>query len=194
VLTPDLSAGLEQQAQTGGQDFGELLISSGLMTDADLLALKAEIYQLPVITLADIEINRELSKEISDEVVRFYKILPFARDAATLKVALLNPENIDALEALKFIAAERGLKPEKYLISYREFDALARSYRTLTTEVGKELKSISEEASQKSLKIEKTDTIEQITAEAPVTRIVAAIVKHSGLLLAAAFLLLSLLL
>lgn len=155
-------------------------MNKGLVSDADLLKIKSQIYQLPIIELSGIEIDRELAKNIPENIITYYKILPFSRDEAILKVAVVNPENIDSLEAVKFIASDLGLNIEKYLISYKDFDSLSRSLRTLTTEVGKALQSFSEEASQKELKItEKTGGLEEITAEAPVTRIVAVIVKHA---------------
>ncbi|MEK7506703.1 MAG: GspE/PulE family protein [Patescibacteria group bacterium] len=179
ILTPELANQLEKEATEQNTDFGELLLERNIIADEDLLPIKSGIYQLPIVSLGSIDINRELSKEISEETINFYKIIPFAKENGILRIAVINPENIDALEALKFIASERGLVPEKHLISYKDFGVLSRSYRTLGTEVGRELESISEEAVQKGLKIEKTDELGQITADAPVTRIVAAIVKHA---------------
>jgi len=69
---------------------------------------------------------------------------------------------------------------EKYLVSYKDFETFSRGFRTLTVEVGKALESLAEEISEKELRItEETGGLEEITAEAPVTRIVAIIVKHA---------------
>ncbi len=180
VTTPEVVAEVENEAATTGEDFGEALIKKGIITDENLLRLKSRIYQLPILDAAGVEINRELSKEISEEIISFYKFIPFAKEGGVLKAALVNPENVDALEALKFIASDRGLVPEKYLIGYKDLRGLSQSYRTLTGEVGKELESLAGETAQKGLQIsEKTGGLEDITAEAPVTRVVAIIVKHA---------------
>lgn len=180
VLTPEVVAEIEKEIASSEKDFGEVMIHKGLITDADLLKIKAQVYQLPVLDLATMEIDKELYKEISDNIVRFYKIIPLSKGDSVLRVGIVNPEDINALEALKFIASDRDLAPEKYLISYRDFDNLSRNYKTLTSEVGKALESLSQETSKKQLDIsEKTGGLEEITAEAPVTRVVAIIVKHA---------------
>ncbi len=179
-LTSEVISETEKEATAGEKDFGEVLVKKGLISDADLLLLKSQIYQLPSIDLTGAEIDKELLKYIPENTVTFYKIIPFAIEGQILKVGIINPENIDALEALKFVSSDKNLIIDKYLISYKDFDNLSRSYRTLTTEVGKALESISKEASEKDLKIsEKIGGLEEITAEAPVTKIVAVIVKHA---------------
>jgi len=179
-LTPEVLNEAEKEAVKSEKDLGEVLVSKKVIDDAELLRIKSSIYQLPAVDLSGAEVNRELLNYISEEIINFYKVIPFAKENSILRVGLVNPENIDALEALKFIASDKELTVEKYLISYKDFDNFSRSFRTLTTEIGKALESLSEEISQKELKItEKTGGIEEITAEAPVTRIVAVVVKHA---------------
>ena len=180
LLSPDVLADVEKETSTSQKDFGELLVKKSLLDDAELLKIKSRIYQLPTVDLSGIEVDKEAVKDIPENIINYYKILPFAKDSSTLKVGIVDPENIDALEAVKFIASDRGLNLEKYLISYRDFENISRSIRTLTTEVGRALEQLSEEVSQKELKItEKVGGLEEITAEAPVTRIIAIIVKHA---------------
>lgn len=180
LISPDALSDAEKEAYTNQKDFGEVLVKSGLISDTDLLKIKSQIYQLPVIDLSGIEIDRDVIKDIPENIIGYYKILPFARDNSVLKVGIVDPENIDALEAVKFIASDRGLNLEKYLISYKNFDSLSKNVRTLTAEVGQALKQLTEETVQKELKItDKTGGLEEITAESPVTRIVAIAVKHA---------------
>jgi type IV pilus assembly protein PilB len=180
VSTPKVIGDLGTEALSSDRDLGEILVEKQIITDLDLLNIKAKIYQLPVIEASGLEINKELSKEVSSEIINFYKILPFSKGEGILKVAIIDPENVNALEALKFIASDLGLIPEKYLISYKDFKILSSSYRTLSTEVSRELEELPQEAAKKDLQIsESTGGLDQITAEAPVTRVVAVIVKHA---------------
>ncbi len=180
LVSPDVISDAEKEAATDQKDFGEIIVKKGLIGDADLLKIKSQIYQLPVADLSGIEVDRDVVKDIPENIISYYKILPFARDSSVLKVGIVNPENIDALEAVKFIASDHGLNLEKYLISYKDFDALSKSVRTLTTEVGRALEQLSGGISKKEINLnEKVGGLEEITAEAPVTRIVAIIVKHA---------------
>ncbi|MBI2669726.1 MAG: type II/IV secretion system protein [Candidatus Yanofskybacteria bacterium] len=180
LLSPEVVNDAEKEAAENQKDFGEILIKKNLISDPELLKIKSRIYQLPVTDISGVEIDREVVKDIPENIISYYKILPFARDNSVLKVGIIDPENINALEAVKFIAFDRGLNLEKYLISYKDFDNLSKNVRTLTSEVGRALEQLTEEATQKELKIsEKTGGLEEITAEAPVTRIVAIVVKHA---------------
>jgi type IV pilus assembly protein PilB len=180
ILTPEAEKEAEEEARRSGKDFGEILVSKKIIDDAELLKIKSQIYQIPIVDLSETEVNRELLIYIPEEIINFYKVIPFAKEDSVLRVGIVNPENIDALEALKFIAAEKELALEKYLVSYKDFDTFSRGFKTLTVEVGKALESLAEEISEKELKItEETGGLEEITAEAPITRIVAIIVKHA---------------
>ncbi len=179
VITPDQGAGIEDLVKKKGKDLGQILIEQGIISDEDLTALKSKLYRLPVMRLADIELNHEALKEVGEDVVNFYKITPFGKENSTLRVGLINPEDVEALEALKFVAANKGLTLEKYVITYKDFDAIVRNYRTLSGEVGKALESLNEEFDKK-VTAAPGQSLEQITAEAPVTKIVAVIIRHAA--------------
>lgn len=177
LVTTDDAAALQEQAIREDRDFGQVVLEKGTVTSEDLLKIKSEIYHLPIIKIEQIDFNKSVIEDISEDVVNFYKIIPFAKDETSLKVGIINPEDINALEALKFIASDKGLQLEKYIISYKDFDQLARNYRSLSGEVGKALKSLGEEEEAKQKITPKT--IEEITAEGAVTKIVASIVKYA---------------
>ncbi len=166
-------------AQNENKDFGQILIEKAVISDSDLLAIKSKLYHLPAVDLEGYEFNREVLKEFSEDVVNFYKVAPFEKVENTLKVAIINPEAIDALEALKFIAEDKKLTLEKYLVSYRDFETIIRNYRTLSGEVGKALESLTQEEEGEKEEGGSIKSIEDITAEAPVSKIVAVLVKHA---------------
>jgi len=176
-LTPADIEALPNLVQKEGKDLGQILVEKNIISDADLLQLKVQLYGLPSVDLDKAELSKEALKEISEDVASFYRIVPFAKEGNVLKIGIIDPENIEALEALKFIASDKGLTLDKYVIGYQSYDSVVRHYRTLTGEVGKALESISEEDAA-----EKTDEnakIEEITAESPVTKIVSATLKHA---------------
>lgn len=171
----------QKQALVEDKDFGRVLVEQGIINEADLLGIKSELYKLPVFDLSKsgVEVSQELSKEISEDIIRFYGIIPFAKSDSMLSVGILNPEDINALEALKFIAEDRGFTLDKFLVSYKDFDGLLESYTSLLTEVGEALGPVAPVEARGKLEIPKTGTLEQITAESPVTKVVAIVVKHA---------------
>ena len=178
ISTQDIVA-FSDLAQNENKDFGQILIEKAVVSDSDLLAIKSKLYRLPTVDLEGYEFNREVLKEFSEDVVNFYKVAPFEKEGNVLKVAIINPEAIDALGALKFIAEDKKLVLEKYLVNYRGFEIIIRNYRTLSGEVGKALESLTEEGGKGEEGGDPIKSIEDITAEAPVSKIVAVLVKHA---------------
>src|SRR3989338_2927935 len=179
IISTENIATLSELAQNEDKDFGQVLIEKALISDADLLTIKSTLYRLPTVDLDGYEFNREVLKEFSEDVVNFYKVAPFGKEGNILKVAIINPEAIDALEALKFIAEDKKLVLDKYLVSYRDFDTIIRNYRTLSGEVGKALESLTEEKEEEKDEGGSIESIEDITTEAPISKIVAVLVKRA---------------
>ncbi len=176
ILSRKDSQPYQDLARQEDKELGQILIEKDVVTANDLLEIKSRLYHLPIVRIEEIKVDTDALKEISEDVVSFYKVAPFAKEGSTLKVGIVNPEDVDALEALKFISSDKGYKFEKYVIDYRDFEGLLRSYRSLTAEVGKALESLSDEIEKEGITQKK---IEEVTAEGAVTRIVASIVKYA---------------
>ena len=166
----------EDLAHKEDKEFGQILVEKDIVSENDLLDIKSRLYHLPILRLEEIQLNSDALQELTEEVVSFYKVAPFAKDGNVLKVGMINPEDIDALEALKFIASGRSLKIDKYIMGHKDFESILKNYRSLTTEVGKALESLSEEMGEEQITQKK---LEEITAEGAVTRIVASVVKYA---------------
>lgn len=176
TISPEQLGDLQLTAEREGKDLGEVVVEKGLMSDKDLALLKSALYQLPIVDGATIEAGKSAITEISEDVAKFYRVVPFGNDGKVLKIGLTNPEDINALEALKFIAADKGLGLEKYIITYKDFGKVVGTYQTLGGEVSKALESLGEEPTDEAKDAVK---FEEITAESPVTTIVSSILKHA---------------
>ena len=101
-----------------------------------------------------------------------------------LEVGMLDPNNLEARDALQFIASKLGLPFKIFSISKVDFDKLMQSYEGLTGQVSKALGDLSEEvkAEEDEIKEIKGDIKTagpQIIEDAPVTKIVAVILQHA---------------
>ncbi len=178
ILTAEQATQIESEIKKAGTDLGRYLVSKEIISDRDLAKIKSEIYRLPIITIQDIEVDQNALKQIAEDVVNFYQVSAFAQEGSILKVGITNPEDVEALEALKFVAANKGLTLEKYILTYADFDGLSRNYRTLSGDIGKALESFNEEL-KKDITPAAGKSLEEITAEAPITRIVATVIKYA---------------
>ena len=73
---------------------------------------------------------------------------------------MVEPDNLKAKEALRFITQRSGLEPKVSIISQIDFNNVLKQYRTLRSEVQKALRELKEE-------IETEEKIKQKEAEQP---------------------------
>lgn len=170
---------LGRRAAEGDKDWTQAAVESGFISDADLAAIKSELYRLPSVSLTDEEIKPEVLKLVSEDTADFYKLVPFDKEGDILRIGLLNPEDNDAMEALKFIAQDQGFTVEKYIIDLEDYSKIIRRYRTLTSEVKEALDELSQELKKEEVKKAAPGKLPQISEEAPIIKAVAVIIKHA---------------
>jgi type IV pilus assembly protein PilB len=135
----------------------------------------------PVMELAGKEITANILREIPEEAAVFYRFVPIAREGDVLKVGMVEPSDLKAKEALRFIVQRSELKLEIYTISENDFKEVLKQYRTLRGEVKKALKELEKELEvEKEEKPTKEELAQKITTEAPITKIVAVILRHAA--------------
>lgn len=143
---------------------------------------RAEELGLPFIDLTGKNIPNDVLREIPEESAIFYQIIPFAKDEKTLKVGLVNPEDLQTQEALRFITLRSGLTPEIHFIALSDFNESIKQYRNLKEEVGAALQQLKKEVAKEK---EGEETAEgryeskRVAVEAPITKIVAVMLKYA---------------
>ncbi len=99
-------AGLEQgltiQAEKGGA-LGQIFIEGGAITAEDLLQALAIQNNMQMVDLNQIEIPPEVLKMVSVSMAQVYRIIPISFENNLLIVAMADPQNINALDDLRFM-------------------------------------------------------------------------------------------
>jgi type IV pilus assembly protein PilB len=167
------------KAQKLNKELGSYLISKKLIDEKEWLKAKAEILDVPYADLEKITVKEEILKEFSEETVRQYKFIPFEKNEKILKVGLVDPEDNEALEVLRFIGTRRGINIENYLISQASFAHVLKQYQNIKRRVEEALKELEHQTSQeKQPKERKTIFAEPMAAEAPISKIVGVVIRY----------------
>jgi type IV pilus assembly protein PilB len=98
---------------------------------------------------------------------------------------MLNPDDLKSQEAVRFIAENRKFTPKIYLITVTDFKNVLKQYRTLKEEVETALTELEKELATREVPTEEGETkaesmLERVMAEAPITKIVAVILRHAN--------------
>lgn len=176
-ISPDSAEKYKQEVQSSGKTPENFLIENNILGERDVYQAKGEALGIPVKFFKEDEIIPEdVLREISEEAAKNYFIIPFRKEKNVLEVGMLNPEDLKARDALRFILLREGLESKIYLIAPTDFNRLLKQYATLKGEVAEAVIKLKEEFGE-ILPEEKGE--ERITEEAPVTKILAIVMKHA---------------
>ena len=155
-------------------ELSQEFIKLKLFDEKAILELRAKFFSIPFKIIEESEIKNEVLDYIPEESAKVYQIIPIKKNQSDLEIGIVNPSDIRALDALKFIAVQKRLNIKISLISLNNFSAILKRYRNLKGEIGEELTKISQE-----FKEEEEEKDGGLIEEAPVIKIVTVILKHS---------------
>lgn len=88
---------------------------------SEVRAAKSAFFRVPEIMLPEV-LQPELLQIIPLDAARNYKVIPIQEVDGILKIGMLDPDNLEAKNALQFIAARTNTPFEAYVISYDDFN------------------------------------------------------------------------
>ena len=157
----------------------EELLARGV-DEMKVLAAKGEALGIPTVSLGGKKVPFDLLKNIPEESARHYKFVPLGVENGIIRIGMLDPENIDAKEALKFIASRLNQPFKIFLISRRDFNNILEEYKSISGEVTKVLDELESALSEEPVlpkTFAKSET--SFVEEAPITKIVAVMLRHA---------------
>lgn len=134
------------------------------------------------------EISYDALDYIPEDSALHYEFVPLAIKDGALEVGIVNPDNIEARNALNFITARSSLPYKLFVITREDFHKVLDLYKGLSGEVTKaltdldtELKPQVEIATSGSQQDDEKQAQSEsdIKEEAPITKIVATILRYA---------------
>jgi len=180
ILGSEKATSLEFEIKESGKKEEEVILEKGITTEEVLFNLKSENLKIPLKEVAAEDIPLETLELIPEETAKYYQMIPLAHKDNLLEVGMVYPEDLKAQEALKFLVRQQNLSFQVFLITPTTFNNLLKQYRTLKREVGRALEELETELKTEKVRIPRTAAeFERLAEEAPVTKIVAVILRHA---------------
>ncbi|HEY0303591.1 MAG TPA: type IV-A pilus assembly ATPase PilB [Longimicrobiales bacterium] len=101
ISSVQLNAAL-QDARQNNTRIGYSLIKLGFMAEADLTRMLARQYRVPAVDLERVNVDPKIIKLVAAELARKHTVLPLRRVGRTLTLAMANPIDVAAIDAVKF--------------------------------------------------------------------------------------------
>ncbi len=177
-------------AQKYNGDTDEVLVEMGF-DEQELLKAKSQYFNIPAKSVDQKAVSFDLLKYIPEDSATHYQFAPIGLASNVLEVGVTNPENIQAMDALQFIAGKLGIPYKIFLISKSDFKKIMASYKGITGEVEQAISEINvddlanvstDDVSTEATKVQgnlKPGEEEKIVEDAPIIKIVAVILRHA---------------
>lgn len=178
VAAADIEAA-EKQAKAEKTNIGRALVTMGKLTEDELRRMHAYILGIPFVDLKGQKIVFETLSLIPEPIARNHNIVAFKKNADTLEVAMLDTQDLNAID---FVKKKVGLTVSPRLTDNESMKyALLQYQKSLKAEFGdiiqkevgnlKTIADVTDETSEKDLK--------KIAEDIPVVRIVDTLLKHA---------------
>src|SRR3989454_216932 len=103
LITQDqLKKALLEQKNTGMR-LGYTLVKLGFVEETEISKMLARQYRMPAVDLSRFEVDAKIIKLLPPDVAIKHTVLPLKREGRTLTVAIADPNNVTAIEDIKFI-------------------------------------------------------------------------------------------
>lgn len=124
------------------QDVADMILDQQILEEEDVAKARAAFLNLPYVDLRETNIAQNVLQIIPEESRLFYKMIPFELEGNNLKVALEDPSNIQALEALEFLGQKANYQVHIYLGSHSSIAPSMKGSKNLSVVVGEALDDI----------------------------------------------------
>jgi len=168
----------------------EKLLSEKGFDAEDIVRLKGEFLRIPTRSIGDVRVPQDILKFIPEDSATFYKFVPLGVSDGVLEVGIVDPDNIEAMDALQFISTKIGMPFKVFLVSRQDYENILKDYSGMTSEVSRALSTFEQEKEGRSAGLP-DDDIQDLNApvrdekgkviveDAPVTKMVSVILRNA---------------
>ena len=169
ITAEDLEKALELQKERG-EKLGKTLVDMGFIAMRDVLAALSEQLSIPLISIEGPPAASPETETLSPKFLRQFRCLPVGREDHTVTLAMADPLDFETIAAVRNctgLRVDTVLAPEQEII-----DAIDRYYGEAAKAEG-ELGAADEQAT------EDLEHLRDMASEAPVIRLVNAIIAQA---------------
>jgi len=157
-----------KEAEKYGKALENYLIEKKITTSSSLYENAASYFKVPFINLKDQIIRKDVLFNIPEPIASTHQVVSFAADDKEIKIATLDPENIEIFE---FIRKKTNLKPVIYLTTP---DSLNETIKQYHKSLKAEFKDLADE------NIDSGDAnLKKLAENLPIVRIVDTLLEYA---------------
>lgn len=185
LITEALALEVNRLIAEEGKTLEDALRSVGI-TDAQIRSASSAYYQVSAFEMIEgFDVPAEILSFIPEDSAFHYHMVPLRIEDGVLVVGVNDPDDLQIREALNFISTKHNIPYKLVFLLDREVVAAQQFYSNLKGEVTDALVSLETELDTEIAKNssdgdeQEKETLEHIKEDAPVTKIVATILRYA---------------
>jgi len=182
LIKKDVIEKAEKISKTTGKSLEDVVLDESLVSEKELIRLKAYILGIPFIDLRKLDIDSETLRVIPESIARKNNIVAFKKTSEELEVAMLDPSD---LQTIDFIKKKTGLKIKPRFTSPESLNEVLKRYqKSLEAEFGEIIRREARKAPLPKVKLiegkkEEDKDLKKAAQELPIIKIVDTLIKHA---------------
>jgi type IV pilus assembly protein PilB len=171
ITTEQLKRALQEQKGTGMR-LGYTLVKLGLIEETEVTKMLARQYRMPAVDLSRFEVDQKILKLLPPDIAIKHTVLPLKREGRTLTIAIADPNNITAIEDIKFIT-----RCDVFPVVAGEYtlrNAIDRYYQQSDAQLQSLLKSVEAEEDLEVVEEQQDEDVkaQDLAEDAPVVKLI----------------------
>ncbi|MDB4939850.1 MAG: type secretion system protein (GspE), type pilus assembly protein PilB [Candidatus Doudnabacteria bacterium] len=180
LITQALYDKLKAQSVQTKDSVLNIITSQRIIPGETLAKAKAAFLNIPFISFMDKKVDLKVLNLIPQETYSFYKFFAFEHQGQNLKIAITDPTNISALEALEFLSKKLSYSIQLFVTDDDSYNKVMRQGKNVEKVVDAALANIeaTEKIQKKAEKVEKPE-LQELIQDAPISKIVDVILTNA---------------
>ncbi len=185
LVSAEQAAVLERQSQETGKNLEQLLLEQGISSQ-QTAGFFAAYYEVDHFSLPEgFTVPQAVLTLVPETSANHYQIVPLKIEQDVLVVGVNNPDDLRMREALNFISTKNNLPYHMVFMLASEIATVSKFYANLEGEVDNALENLETEldaeiaANLDGVSTADRDSVDHIEEDAPVTKIVATILRYA---------------
>jgi len=181
VIEKEKVASLEYDAKSSNKKIEELILEKKLVSEDLLFEIKSKNLKIPLKKVFPDDVASELLEFIPEKTAEHYHMVVIAKKDMVLDVGMVYPEDIKAQESLKFLSRQGEFSYNVFLITFSDYKAVFKKYRSIRIEVTQALEELEIEMKAEKMARPEMEPAEwqKLAEEAPISKIVAVLLRHA---------------
>lgn len=179
ILREETGKKVLQEAAFIRRPVEELINERRLVDEEKLTKIKGQLLNIPYKKINPEEIGDDIIKLLPEETVRNYKVIPISAKDNMLIVGMVNPDNSQAQDAIKFVAKQKRVNLGVYVVLPSVWETILRKYSPYRSLVDEAIRSLNLQPSKTAGSFTQIEEKKTGAEEAPIIKIVSSTLKEA---------------